>query len=423
MKKFRRFLLLLSVGIIAFPARSPAPVVVTPGEGTTYQAPGSEDVAPNQKDAQSQFDAALAAEAKGNEGAAIAGYKKTVHRFPKSTVASLAEYKIGVLLEKRQDLPGASAAYEKLIKDYPHSTDFNNALEGEFRIGTLYLDGAKQKILGVPMISSRDRAVAIYNVIINNAPFSRYAPLAQFNIGQARERESDFKGAIAAYQVAVDKYPTDPISADALYQMGYDYLQMSRTGSHDRQAAQRARENFEDFLAAYPTSEKAAQAKEDIASLANMQTGGSLQIADYYYGQKQFRAAVVYYNDVIRQQPNSPDSTKAKSRLDSIRAKYGDKYFADTQSAAPNQPGAGGTLTASVKPRDTRLQAQTDTARRPDYVGPPVSAPTPPPPPVMANPPGSDVPPGAAPTPPPPGQGEAPPPQVPEGQQPSLPSQ
>jgi outer membrane protein assembly factor BamD len=421
MKKFSQFLLLLCLGLIAFPFRSPAPIVVTPGEGTTYQAPGSEDNAPNQKDAQTQFDVALAAESKGNVGAALAGYKKTVHRFPKSTVASLAQYKIGVLLEKRHDLSGAATAYEKLIRNYPHSTDFNNALEGEFRIGTAYLEGAKQKVLGIPTLASRDRAIAIYTVIINNAPFSRYAPLAQFNIGQAKEREEDYKGAIAAYQVAVDKYPTDPISADALYQIGFDYLQISRTGSNDRQSAQRARENFEDFLAAYPTSEKAAQAKENIASLANMQTGGSLQIADYYFGQKQFRAAVVYYNDVIRQQPNSTDSTKAKSRLDYIRAKYGEKYFAGTEST-PSQPGANGPLTASTKPHDNRLQAQTDTARRPDYAGPPVSAPTPPPPPVAANPAGGELPPGSA-APPPPAPGDAPPPRVPEGEQPSLPSQ
>ena len=421
MKKFGPFPFLLFLGIIAFPLRSPAPIVVTPGEGATYEAPGSDDSAPNQKDAQAQFDAALAAESKGNIGAAIANYKKTVHRFPKATVASVAQYKLGVLLEKRGDLTGAEAAYEKLIRNYPHSTDFNSALEGEFRIGTLYLDGARQKVLGIPTLASRDRAIAIYTVILNNAPYSRYAPLAQFNIGQAKEKEGDSKGAIAAYQVAVDKYPTDPIAADALYQIGYNYLQISRTGSNDRNAALRARENFEDYLAAYPTSEKAPQAKENIASLTNLQTGGSLQIADYYYGQKQFRAAVVYYNDVIRQQPNSPDSTKAKNRLDTIRTKYGNKYFVDTQTAQGTGP-----LTASTKPRDNRLQAQTDTARRPDYVGPPVSAPTPPPP-AITNVNGSlplgSAPPDAAAPPPAAGQGDAQPPRVPEGEQPTLPSQ
>ncbi len=161
-----------------------------------------------------------------------------------------------------------------------------------------------------------------------------------------------------------------------------------------------------------------------------MQTGGSLKIADYYFRQKQFRAAVVYYNDVIRQQPNSPDSQKAKTRLDTIRSKYGEKYFTD--KAPLTAANRGGAVNPKVSNGDGRLPAQTDTAKRPDYVGPPVSAPTPPPAastastaPTRVNPSGSNTTlpdaPGTQGTPAP--HGEPKPPPVPEGEQPSLPSQ
>ncbi len=420
MNKFRLFVLLLVVGCVALPHRSPAPVTIRPDEGLTYTAPGSDEV-PNQKDAQTQYDNALAKETSGDTSSALAGYRKTVKRFPKSTVAPSAQYKIGAILEKRNDFDGASTAYETLIKRYPHSTDFNNALEGEFRIGDAYLDGRKQRILGVPTVASRDRAIAIFTIITANAPFSRYAPPAQFKIAQAAETQSDYKGAVVAYQKVVDKYPTNPLAADSLYQIAYTYMQVaSKPGSNDRANTQRAREGFEDFLAAYPNHEKAAQAREDLAGLANQQTGGSLEIANYYYKQQQWRAAVVYYNDVIRQQPDSPDSTKAKARLDTIRSKYGDKYF---ESATPNAPGSG---LKPVIPKlgDGRLQAQTDTAKRPDYVGPPISAPTPSPAPAtggagnLFNPPVGN---GDASKPDP--RPDATPLPVPAGDQPSLPAQ
>ncbi len=427
MKRTRLFAVLLVIGCVALPHRSPAPLTVTKGEGTQYNAPGSDAPIPDQKDAQTQFDTAFAREKKGDLGGAIAGYRKTVHRFPKSTVASNAQFKVGDLSEKLGHLDDAAVGYEKLIKDYPHSADFNNALEGEFRIGTAYLEGAKQVVLGIKTLPSRDRAIAIYKIIVANAPFSRYAPLAQFNEGQAYQRQNDLKDAIIAYQVVVDKYPTDPAAADALYQIAFAYMVVSRTGSYDQAAATRARESFEDYLSAYPNSEKAAQAKENLASLASQQTGGSLNIAEYYYGQKQFRAAVVYYNDVIRQQPNSPDSDKAKKRLDAIRSKYGEKYFTNAPGAAV---AAGGTGAKGVTPKlgDGRLQAQTDTAKRPDYVGPPVSAPTPPPV-AASNPggfPGLGGPGASQPAPASQPAGPAPevtPPPVPEGEQPSLPSQ
>ena len=419
MKKTSLFVALLTLGCVAFPHRSPAPLTITPGENATYTAPGAEPAIPDQKDAQTQYDKALEREKKGDLASAIAGYRKTVHRFPKSTVASSAQFKIGELSEKRGDLNGAATGYERLIREYPHSTDFNAALEGEFRIGTAYLEGYKERILGVSTLPSRDRAIAIYKIIVTNAPFSRYAPLAQFNIGQARQRQNDLKDAIDAYQVVVDKYPTDPVAADALYQIAYSYMVVSQTGSYDRNSASRARESFEDYLAEYPNSEKASQAKENLQALQSQQTGGSLNIAEYYYRQKQFRAAVVYYDDVIRQQPNSPDSEKAKARLDSIRAKYGDKYFVTTPGTSAADANAKG---VTPKLGDGRLQAQTDTAKRPDYVGPPLSAPTPPP--VAANP-SNALPPlnGNGPTVPQPPAGEATPPPVPEGEQPSLPSQ
>ena len=425
MKKTILFALLLAVGCLAFPQRSPAPITVRTDEGATYTAPGAEEV-PNQKDAQSQFDAALVKEKKGDIGSALAGYRKTVKRFGKSTVAATAQYKIGELLEKRKDVDGAATAYELLIRNYPHSTDFNAALEGEFRIGNLYLEGLKQKLLGVPTLPSRTRAIAIYSIIVRNAPYSRLAPLAQFNIGQAYSREGDYKGAITAFQVVVDKYPNEPAAADALYQIGYCYMQISHTGSYDKVAEQRAKENFEDFVSAYPNNEKVPQARDNLATLASQQTGGSLQIADYYYKQKMFKAAVVYYNDVIRQQPNSADSTKAQGKLNTIRTKYGDKYFTDTTA---NAAGAAAVNRGMITPKlgDGRLQAQSDTAKRSDYVGPPVSAPTLPP--IASNPATGLLPVGAGGTAPPPvqpegGRGPEPtPPPVPEGEQPTLPAQ
>ena len=431
MKKTGLFVVLVVLGCSSFAHRSPAPIVVREGEGTNYVPPGSEEV-PNQKDAQTQFDTAFASEKAGNIGSAIAGYRKTVRRFSKSSIAPAAQYKIGLLYEKSGNLNNASREYEKLIKNYPRSTDFDNALEGEFRVATALLEGARVKVLGVPTLPSVNGAIKIYTFIINNAPYSRFAPLSQFNIGQALERQGDLKASITAYKVVVDRYPTNPAAADALYQIGFVSMQISRSGSYDRNAAVTARESFEDFLAAYPTSEKAAQARDNLQSLGLQQTGGSLQIARYYDKQRLYKAAIIYYNDVIRQQPASPEGEQAKKRLDVLRTKLGETVFNQATSTAPPPPMTAGStagavdankVTPGAKNGDSRLQAQTDTARRPDYVGPQVSAPTPPPVATVPVPDAGAPVPGAPAPPRPQSEGEPKPPVVPEGEQPSLPSQ
>ena len=315
--------LLVAAGCAALPRRCPAPLVIRQNEGATYQLPGTEEV-PNARDAQAQFDNALERETRGDISGAISGYHKTVRRFPKAGVAAAAQFREGQLLEKQGQLFPAYRAYDKLVRDYPRSTDFDKALEGEFRIGTAFLEGARQKVLGVPLLPSMPQAIAIFTSIVRTAPFSRYAPLAQFGIGQAREKDGDLRAAIAAYQVVVDKYPTDPAAADALYQIGFVWMKYSRTGNYDRGAVVKARETFQDYLSAYPNTEKAAQARENLQALGTQQTGGAYQIARFYDKQRQYRAAVVYYNEVIRQEPNSKESEQAKARLAALRAKFGD---------------------------------------------------------------------------------------------------
>jgi hypothetical protein len=71
---------------------------------------------------------------------------------------------------------------------------------------------------------------------------------------------------------------------------------------------------------------------------------------------------------VIQQQPDSPEAERAKQRMDQIRAKVGENAL---------KIGAMGTATAQLGGDSRKLQAQADTAGRPDFVGPPAPTPAP----------------------------------------------
>ena len=97
-----------------------------------------------------------------------------------------------------------------------------------------------------------------------------------------------------------------------------------RSGTYDPNAAAKAKTGFQDFLYRYPNSEKSAQARENLKRLENKQTSTAFEIARYYDKQKHYRAAAIYYNDVIRQQPGSREGDRAKKRISELRAKLGD---------------------------------------------------------------------------------------------------
>jgi outer membrane protein assembly factor BamD (BamD/ComL family) len=122
----------------------------------------------------------------------------------------------------------------------------------------------------------------------------------------------------------VEKFPDDPIAVDAQYQIGYIWSRASVNGTYDPAAANNAKIAYEDFLARYPNSEKAQQAKQNLKHMESKQTSTAYDIAKFYDKQKQYRAAAIYYNEVIRQQPGSTQGEKAKKRISELRAKVGD---------------------------------------------------------------------------------------------------
>ncbi|MEN3368978.1 MAG: outer membrane protein assembly factor BamD [Verrucomicrobiota bacterium] len=332
MKSAFRILFLLAVISLVLPGPLTASVIFKPGEKAKYLSPGDEQMSGT---AAQIFEKAQEAERRGDLGRAIKAYRTIVKKYPKDTLAPGSAFRLGQVEEQKRDYLQAAQAYGVLVSKYPKSEHYSEAIESLFRIGEMYLAGRKVKILGIPFKASMDRAIDIFVTIIRNAPYGKYTARAQFDLGRAREKQGSNEMAIAAYQAVVEKFPNDPLAADAQYQIGYIWAQASRSGTYDPAAAKNARTGFEDFLYRHPNSEKSAQARENLKQLEHKQTNTAYGIAKFYDKQKLYRAAAIYYNEVIRQQPGSTEGDRAKKRLNELRAKVGDdKLQAPSVTAA-----------------------------------------------------------------------------------------
>lgn len=329
--------LVLITCALAFAELASAAVVFKPGEKAKYVAPGDEEMSGN---AQELWQKAQAAESAGNLGRATKAYRAIVKRYPKDTLAPGAAFRFAQLEERTGDYLKAAAAYRVLVEQYPKSPHFNDAIEAQFRIGEMYLAGKKLKLLGIPVRSAIDRATEIFAAIVRTAPYGKYTARAQFNIGLSAEKQGNAEQAVAAYTAVVERFPDDPVAADAQYQIGYLWFNALRSGTRDAKATANARNGFQDFLNRYPKSEKAAQARANLNALDQKQTTNAFQIAKFYDKQKNFKAALIYYHDVMRQQPGSQESTQARQRVDELRAKVGDAAVREAAlaAAAPKKP-------------------------------------------------------------------------------------
>jgi outer membrane protein assembly factor BamD len=348
-----RTLLFLAVTLFFLPEPDMASIVFKAGEKAKYVPPGEEEISGN---AAELYQIGQTAEKDGNTKRAINAYKALVKRHPKDALASTALYRAAQLQEQIHLYTPATDSYLQLVERYPSSAHFDDAIEGQFRVGEVYLTGKKLKVLGIPVASALDRAVTIFANVVRTAPYGKYTARAQFNIGMAREKQGANDAAIQAYQAVVDKFPNEPIAVNAQYQIGYIWFKAAQLGTNDAAAANNAKTAFQDFLFHYPKSEKAAQARKNLDILEHKQTNNSFKVAKFYDKQKYYRAAVIYYNEVIRQQPGSEESNQAKKRIDQLRAKLGDAALqpaiavSQTAKKKPEAPGSPTAATGPAKP-------------------------------------------------------------------------
>lgn len=345
-----RGFVLFAVTLFLLPGLGTASIIFKPNQKAEYVPPGEEPMSGN---AAELYQTGQAAEKQGDLKRAIRAYRTLVKHHPKDALASTAVYRAAQLLEQTRQYTSAADSYLHLVERYPSSQHFDDAVEGQFRIGEIYLNGKKLKVLGIPVASALDRAVTIFANVVRTAPYGRYTARAQFDIGMAREKQGANDAAIQAYQAVVDKFPNEPIAIDAQYQIGYIWFTAAQLGTNDAAAANNAKTAFQDFLFHYPKSEKAAQARKNLDILEHKQTNNSFKVAKFYDKQKYYRAAVIYYNEVIRQQPGSEESNQAKKRIDQLRAKLGDAALQPALPLSQNakkKPEAHGARTAGAEP-------------------------------------------------------------------------
>lgn len=305
-----KLLLLVAALCVAFPRRSPAPLIYQPGEGWTYQ--GTAEIMDNPKD---QVELGKKYESKKNWDDAIASYLYVLRKWPASDSAQEAQFRIGMCREGMRDFYKAFLAYQKCLTRWPSHPRFDEVLEREFKIGNLFLAGERQKIWIIKTFPSMDRTVEIYEGLIRSGPQSKWAPQAQFNIGLAREKQKAYEEAVAAYQKLNERYPDSDQVEAGYYQIGAAYNRASNKAEYDASAADKAVEAFQEYLARYPKGAHVADAEKMIAKLQTEQARGMYEVARFYEKSHKPKAAMIYYNELIARFPESKFTDIAKRRV------------------------------------------------------------------------------------------------------------
>ena len=314
------FLLVIIACAVLFPFRAPAPLFYVPGEGWYYESYGK-NVKWQRPRAKEQLDVAEQAFNKKDYDTTLHAAHRVLRMWPLSDYAPDAEYFIGRCLEARGNDEAAFNAYQNIIEKYPRSSRYEDVIWRQYEIANRFLGGEWFRIWStIPLYPSMDQTAELFSKIVNNGPYSDVAPHAQLRIGAAREKQKNFSDAVKAYETAADRYHDQPaIASDALFREGLSYTKQAATAEYDQNTAAQAIASFTDFITLFPNDQRVPGAQKTIATLKAEQVRGNFQIARFYENSKKWNGALVYYNEVLQLDPNSPYAASARQRIESLK--------------------------------------------------------------------------------------------------------
>jgi outer membrane assembly lipoprotein YfiO len=249
---------------------------------------------------------------------AIEEFEKLPADFPNSRLAAEGVYYVGLCWQAKNDPAKAADAFQRLIDHYPYSDRIKDAVKREFDIANEFAGGDKIKVLGVPALPGQEKALELYKHIVKSAPFGTYGDQAQFKMGDVYKAQGEYEEAQKAFQSVVDDYPSSDLVSKARYEIAACSMEAAKKAQYDEKTAQRAIEEFQGFKKTFPNNEQSVEAEEAIKTLREKNAMTNLETAAFYEKQKKLSSAKVYYEEVVRQYPETPAAQEARKHIEEI---------------------------------------------------------------------------------------------------------
>jgi outer membrane protein assembly factor BamD len=332
--------LFAALTLLFLPARLAADLVWTTEEGWKLEGGVVSGLPPHDNyRALELMNKARTAEDKRSYGSALRTYKKVTKRYPSSVYAPEAFFRTGHILLARHQYLKAFVAFQEIVLRYPNTTKFNEVVGEQYRIACALLDGSRNRSWFLLLrFKNREGAIAMYEQIIANAPYSEYAELSLMCIARAHQRFKNPPERIDALDRMINAYPKSLLAPDAYLQIAQAQASLVEGPDYDQTATKEAITYYEDFMILYPGDPNIAVAEKGLAQMKQVLAESKLRIGKYYFKYRNnYKAARVFYNEAITDYPDSSIAARARAQLVRVDAKLSEQEKA-TASAGKKAP-------------------------------------------------------------------------------------
>jgi outer membrane protein assembly factor BamD len=310
-KAIRLFIAVVAASCVLFPASARAFWIWTPETGKFINPKYSVKDTPME-----QLEVAKHFFDQKDYDAAIKEFRKLVKNYPKAREAAEAQYYIGMAQETVGNYYEAYKSYQVVIDKYPFSERAAEIVERQFNIAISIMEGKYNKNKWVQVVSGGDyQVIEIFRQVIKNAPYGKRAGEAQYKIGLYLKEKHLYQEARDEFEKTINDYPNTEWAKAAKYQIAMTDSLRAPNIQRNQQTTSTAANEFKDFIDQHPDTDLSSKAKDQLKKLRESEAENSFLVAEFYAKQKNFKAARIYYNEIIDEYGDTAWSKKALERI------------------------------------------------------------------------------------------------------------
>ena len=205
--------------------------------------------------------------------------------------------------------------YEELLTTYPTSWLYDTATEREFDIAQAFINGQKRPVLKILRLSAFDEGETIMRRIADRTGDAPIAQRALVTLARGYSKKGDHLDAYEVWSEISSRWPTGDMGRTALLEMAQSLHSAYRSPEYDPTALASARTYYNNYKLRYPDLAVDDEIDEKLKLIDEQLAYKQYAIGEYYDRTGSVEAAKLYYDEVLKNWPDTAAAEMAQARI------------------------------------------------------------------------------------------------------------
>lgn len=280
----------------------------------------SDDIATSS--AEAHYQTAIVSMNRGDWENAAAHFRIVWVNFPTTTIGQESSYYLGVSYYYLEELEHANEAFTQYLSTWNNPRFFEETIGYKFAIAERFRAGEKKRCFGSKQLPKwscgLSLALNIYDEVIISLPCHELATQSLFAKGTLLWDMRDYRASIEVFQELTKRFPKHELAPESYLAISRIYLELCRIEFQNPDFLAFAQINLRKFQESFPRDERVCEAQGIVAEITEVYAKGFYDTGRFYERVEKPRASIIYYENAIRQFPDTSIAELCRCRLEKL---------------------------------------------------------------------------------------------------------